>query len=49
MFARRRRSADRLLCVDERDWATDVFFDVQRGLPRQGIGSDEQTLRALAL
>jgi len=49
MFARRRRSADRLLFVDEHDRSTEVFFDVQRGLPRQGIGSDEQTLRALAL
>lgn len=30
---------------DER--LTEVFFDVQRGLPRQGIGSEESTLRAL--
>ena len=27
----------------------DIFFDVQRGLPRQGPGSDASTLRALAL
>jgi ubiquinone/menaquinone biosynthesis C-methylase UbiE len=27
----------------------DVFFDVQRGLPRQGPGSDASTLSALAL
>ena len=27
----------------------EVFFDIQRGLPRQGPGSDESTLRALAL
>jgi len=26
-----------------------VFFDVQRGLPRQGPGSDETTLRALSM
>ena len=32
---------------DER--LTEVFFDVQRGLPRQGVGSDAETLRALAL
>ena len=35
--------------MDEHDRLTEVFFDVQRGLPRQGIGSNEQTLRALAL
>jgi SAM-dependent methyltransferase len=28
---------------------TEVFFDVQRGLPRQGPGDDESTLRALAM
>jgi SAM-dependent methyltransferase len=27
----------------------DIFFDVQRGLPRQGPGSEASTLRALAL
>ena len=27
----------------------DIFFDVQRGLPRQGPGSDESTLKALSL
>ena len=27
----------------------DVFFDVQRGLPRQGPGSDDSTIRALEL
>jgi len=26
-----------------------VFFEVQRGLPRQGPGCDESTLQALAL
>lgn len=31
------------------DRLTQVFFDVQRGLPRQGVGSDDSTLRALAL
>jgi ubiquinone/menaquinone biosynthesis C-methylase UbiE len=35
--------------IDEKQRLTDVFFDVLHGLPRQGIGSDEQTLRALAL
>jgi ubiquinone/menaquinone biosynthesis C-methylase UbiE len=35
--------------VTEAERLTEVFFDVQRGLPRQGIGSDEDTLRALAL
>lgn len=33
--------------MDER--LASVFFDVQRGLPRQGVGSDASTLRALAL
>ena len=28
---------------------TEVFRDVQRGLPRQGVGSDASTLRALSL
>ena len=27
----------------------DIFLDVQRGLPRQGPGCDESTLRALSL
>lgn len=26
-----------------------VFFDVQRGLPRQGVGDDKSTRKALAL
>ena len=32
---------------DARLW--EIFLDVQRGLPRQGPGADESTLRALAL
>jgi len=27
----------------------EVFFDVQRGLPRQGVGDSESTRKALAL
>ena len=26
----------------------DIFLDVQRGLPRQGPGSDQSTLKALS-
>jgi len=35
--------------MDESERLTEVFFDVQRGLPRQGPGTDEQTRNALAL
>ena len=35
--------------MDESERLTEVFFDVQRGLPRQGPGTDEQTLKALAM
>ena len=35
--------------MDEDARLVDVFLDVQRGLPRQGPGSDESTLKALLL
>ena len=35
--------------MDENSEHTEVFFDIQRGLPRQGPGSDESTLKALSL
>lgn len=35
--------------MSERPRLLEVFFDVQRGLPRQGPGSDESTLKALSL
>jgi ubiquinone/menaquinone biosynthesis C-methylase UbiE len=35
--------------MDENSEYMEVFFDVQRGLPRQGPGSDESTLKALSL
>ncbi len=35
--------------MDENERLTEVFFDIQRGLPRQGPGDDESTLRALAM
>jgi SAM-dependent methyltransferase len=35
--------------MDPNDRMTQVFFDIQRGLPRQGPGDDESTLRALAM
>ena len=34
---------------DENHRLFEIFWDVQRGLPRQGPGSDESTLEALAL
>ena len=35
--------------MDEDARLVDIFLDVQRGLPRQGPGSDESTLKALSL
>ena len=35
--------------MDEDARLVDVFLDIQRGLPRQGPGSDDSTLRALSL
>ena len=34
---------------DENQRLREIFFDVQRGLPRQGPGSDDSTLKALSL
>jgi len=35
--------------MDENERLTGIFFDIQRGLPRQGPGDDGSTLRALAM
>lgn len=35
--------------MDENPRLFEIFFDVQRGLPRQGPGCDESTLKALSL
>lgn len=50
MFARRDADAARLhTIVNTEQRLMQVFMDVQRGLPRQGPGNDDSTLRALGL
>lgn len=39
----------KLDAVDENQRLFEIFLDVQRGLPRQGPGSDESTIKALSL